>query len=276
MQTIAMKPLVRLSSFLIIGLCSSARTALAQNAGEKPAILAADAQGGNLFITGTDFGVAKPPKVTLAGGELAVSSHSQTTIVAALPAGLPPASYELVVVSFRKADDNGKAASFDVTIGAVGPQGPPGPAGATGPQGSPGPVGATGPEGPAGPPGPTGPQGPQGPQGPAGPTGPQGPAGKLMPANLRTIQVQGPHTLLCASLDPTCDDFGSSTADCPAGSVVTGGGYSVSGGSFGAGPTVFVIEERMVGNGWRVFAEQTDAFNRGDVTAWAVCLTVSP
>ena len=276
MQTIAMKPLVRWSSFLIIGFCSSARTALADNAGEKPVILLADAQGGNLFITGTDFGVAKPPKVTLGGGELAVSSHSQTTIVAALPAGLPPASYELVVVSFRKADDNGRAASFDVTIGAVGPQGPAGPAGAAGPQGPAGPAGATGPQGPAGPDGATGPQGPAGPAGPTGPQGPRGPAGALTAANLKTTVVAGTHTLLCASLDPTCNDFGTSTAECPPGSVVTGGGYFLVSGPLGSAPSVFVTNEGPAGNRWQVSAQQTDAFHGGEVTATAVCLTVSP
>ena len=273
MQTRAMKPLVRLSSLLIIGLCSSARMALADDGGEKPVILAADAQGGNLFITGMDFGVGKTPKVTLAGGELAVSSHSQTTIVAALPAGLPPASYELVVVSFRKADDNGKAASFDVTIGAVGPQGPAGPAGATGPQGPPGTAGATGPQGPAGP---EGAAGPQGPAGPPGPTGPQGPAGGSTPPKLKTIQVGGTHQLLCASLDPTCDNFGSSTAECPAGSVVTGGGYFLVSGPLGSAPSVFVTNEGPAGNRWVVSAQQTDAFHGGEVTAIALCLTVSP
>jgi hypothetical protein len=61
---------------------------------------------------------------------------------------------------------------YDLTIGAVGPQGPQGATGATGPQG---PTGATGPAGPQGPQGNTGPAGPQGAQGPTGPQGPQGP-----------------------------------------------------------------------------------------------------
>lgn len=43
-----------------------------------------------------------------------------------------------------------------------------------GPQGDPGPQGATGPQGPQGQEGPVGPQGIQGPQGPEGPVGPQG------------------------------------------------------------------------------------------------------
>jgi hypothetical protein len=58
-----------------------------------------------------------------------------------------------------------------------GPQGPPGPRGATGPQGPAGPEGDTGPQGPAGPPGAQGETGPQGPPGQQGETGPQGPPG---------------------------------------------------------------------------------------------------
>ena len=49
-----------------------------------------------------------------------------------------------------------------VTWNVVGPQGPPGPAGAPGPQGPAGPAGALGPPGPQGPAGPPGPPGPKG------------------------------------------------------------------------------------------------------------------
>lgn len=68
--------------------------------------------------------------------------------------------------------------------GIQGPQGEPGPAGATGPQGETGPAGETGPQGETGPAGATGPQGEQGPigltglQGPAGPQGGSGPSGQ--------------------------------------------------------------------------------------------------
>ena len=76
--------------------------------------------------------------------------------------------------------------------GPTGPQGLPGPAGATGPQGPQGVPGPTGPQGiqgmagvagptgatgPQGVPGPTGPQGIPGPAGATGPTGPTGPQG---------------------------------------------------------------------------------------------------
>ena len=59
--------------------------------------------------------------------------------------------------------------------GPIGPQGIPGPVGATGPQGLPGPVGATGPQGVPGPVGAVGPQGIPGPVGAMGPQGIQGP-----------------------------------------------------------------------------------------------------
>ncbi len=66
------------------------------------------------------------------------------------------------------------------TGGVPGPQGEPGPTGATGatgPQGEPGPTGATGATGPQGEPGPTGATGATGPQGEPGPTGATGPTG---------------------------------------------------------------------------------------------------
>lgn len=67
--------------------------------------------------------------------------------------------------------------------GPTGPQGIPGPDGATGPtgpQGIPGPDGPTGPTGPEGV-GPTGPTGPTGATGAAGPTGPTGATGAAGP-----------------------------------------------------------------------------------------------
>lgn len=69
---------------------------------------------------------------------------------------------------------------YDISNGAIGPQGPQGlvgPAGATGPAGAAGPVGAPGPTGSQGPAGTTGPIGPAGSPGPVGAPGPAGPAG---------------------------------------------------------------------------------------------------
>ena len=74
---------------------------------------------------------------------------------------------------------------YDVSNGAMGPQGPQGlvgPAGATGPAGAPGPVGAPGPQGVPGPAGATGPAGDTGPAGAPGPVGAPGPQGNDGPA----------------------------------------------------------------------------------------------
>lgn len=71
----------------------------------------------------------------------------------------------------------GITALFDLSIGAVGPEGPQGEVGPAGPQGEVGPAGPQGEVGPAGPQGEVGPAGPQGDVGPAGPQGEVGPAG---------------------------------------------------------------------------------------------------
>jgi hypothetical protein len=99
------------------------------------------------------------PVVHLDGASLTLVSSTSTQIVADLPAGLAAGSFRLTV-------SNGTSTTgvFDMTYGAVGPQGATGPAGPSGPQG---------------PAGPTGPAGPEGATGPAGPTGPQGPAGTV-------------------------------------------------------------------------------------------------
>jgi hypothetical protein len=120
-------------------------------------------------VSGSDFGVS--PRVTLNGAPVALlPGATDSSLRFVLPMGLPPGSYQLVVQQTNK---DGKPkhgqndqAAFELTIGAVGPQGPPGPKGDPGPAGAPGPQGAAG---PAGAPGPTGAPGPQGDPGPAGP-----------------------------------------------------------------------------------------------------------
>jgi hypothetical protein len=131
-----------------------------------------------LTITGSNFGTSAPT-VTVDGLPLTLVSYSATIVVADLPNSLippagPAASYLLVLTN------NGSKAQpsvdFDLTIGAVGPQGSQGPAGPGGAQGL---QGTTGPAGPSGSQGPQGIQGPQGSAGPQGAQGPQGPAGTL-------------------------------------------------------------------------------------------------
>ena len=125
-----------------------------------------------LTISGSNFGTTTPI-VALDGITLSLLSHTDTRIVAILPAGSIPGSYILTVTNPNAAQPG----AFIATIGAegpLGPAGPAGPAGATGPAGSPG---NTGPIGPAGSAGSIGPQGPQGLSGPAGPPGPAGATG---------------------------------------------------------------------------------------------------
>lgn len=98
------------------------------------------------------------PAVALSGSTL-TSTSSPGVIDAALPSGIAAGSYLLTVSCGPATVDN---ASFEVTFGAVGPQGAKGDTGAQGPIGLQGPRGDTGA---------TGPQGIQGPAGPAGPAG---------------------------------------------------------------------------------------------------------
>ena len=107
-------------------------------------------------ILGKNF--PKDPEVSLGDqGLLTVISDSKTEIRAVMPAGLAPGDYLLTVSSGRKFRK--QTAEYDLTIGAVGPEGPTGPEGATGAEG---------------PSGPTGPDGNPGAQGPTGATGQPG------------------------------------------------------------------------------------------------------
>ena len=131
---------------------------------------------GTVTIEGSGFATSKKPTVFLGGVQLTVTSFSATTIVASTAAVTTPGSYLLVV------NDDVLPGLFEVTLGAVGPQGamglqgpigPAGPAGATGAAGSIGPAGATGSIGPAGATGATGATGPMGLIGNPGPAGGQ-------------------------------------------------------------------------------------------------------
>jgi hypothetical protein len=137
---------------------------------------------GTVTIQGSGFATSKKPTVFLGGVQLTVTSFSATTIVASTAAVTTPGSYLLVV------NDDVLPGLFEVTLGAVGPQGamglqgpigPAGPAGATGAAGSIGPAGATGSIGPAGATGSIGPAGATGSIGPAGATGATGATGPM-------------------------------------------------------------------------------------------------
>ena len=100
-------------------------------------------------VNGSGFLPAKtPPTVLFDNTKLTLVSDTNTKIVAHLPGSVPAGTFNLTVTN----SENNKF-TFDVTNGAVGPQG------LAGPEGVNGATGATGPGGPAGP---TGPQGPKG------------------------------------------------------------------------------------------------------------------
>ena len=128
-----------------------------------------DLTKGTLKIDGASFPAS--PEVWLSSLRLTVFMATSSEIESELPPDILPASYLLFV---RGGGKNAESATFVVTVGAVGPQGP---AGDNGPQGIAGPAGPDGPSGPAGPQGLTGPAGPQGLPGPVGPQGLQGPPG---------------------------------------------------------------------------------------------------
>ena len=164
---------------------------------ERPILTSAEADlvAERLTIRGRnlgDRGQGEDPHVVLGLVDLDVLAATGDEILAALPPGVTPGTYPLIVV-LRCHRHEG--ARMDVTLGAsgppgpVGPQGPEGqlgpagPQGPSGPTGPVGPIGGTGPAGAVGPPGPPGGAGApgapgvQGPPGPQGPTGPQGPPG---------------------------------------------------------------------------------------------------
>ena len=160
------------------------------------AITAAAAAGTTLTILGVNF--PANPIVSLAGSLLPIVGVPGSQVIqAALPNGVIPGSYSLQV--FRST--GGRSAVFEVTLGAVGPdgiqgaQGPTGDTGATGPQGDQGATGdtggtgGTGPQGDQGATGDTGATGPQGGQGIQGATGATGPVDAAVAAALTTVQA---------------------------------------------------------------------------------------
>jgi hypothetical protein len=142
-----------------------------------------------------------------------------------------------------------------------------GPRGLRGPAG---PAGAHGSQGPAGTRGETGAAGPAGSQGPPGPTGPQGPAGAgaTLTTTVATSQDASGQAV---------DSTAHATADCPTGTVLTGGGGTVS-NSAGAQGSVQLIGSQPSGNGWVATGAVSTALgpsNVMEVTAYAICATLN-
>ncbi len=118
-------------------------------------------QTNQITLTGTGFEPAKAkPTVTFNGTALTVATFSNTQVVATLPTGMAPGTFNLVLTNSQ-----GNAVDFNMNYGATGPQGPAGPAGpqgVAGPAGAIGATGATGPRGLTGAPGAPGPAGANG------------------------------------------------------------------------------------------------------------------
>jgi len=175
--------------------------------------------------------------------------------------------------------------------GASGPVGPAGPVGtqgasgvagspgATGPRGATGPMGSAGPAGPtgsAGATGPTGPAGSPGATGPAGTTGPAGPAGPAGVSGLELVQ-----TPIYLASDLAAAGFGSvdvqSSAACPAGKKVTGGGISLKQLDNTFDTNIQILESGPDANlgSWHGAVHATKSSLASRFTVWAICATAS-
>lgn len=109
--------------------------------------------------------------------------------------------------------------------------------------------------------------GPAGQRGAAGPAGAQGPAGAAGPAGPSGVssseEVAGSRVAMAATGDPAANNVQSSTATCPAGTVVVGGGWE-------SGVRTFIGVARMSGNGYFVIGINTSTLT-ADLTAKAIC-----
>jgi len=102
-----------------------------------------------------------------------------------------------------------------------------------------------------------GPRGPRGPRGIAGAVGPQGAKGTFG----SIVSVQSSPVFLCGFFEGSCS-INTARAFCPAGTKITGGGYS------GAGIRAFI--SAPVGDSWWVSAANESEFST-TFTASAVC-----
>jgi hypothetical protein len=177
-----------------------------------------------VFLNGIPLG-----GVTLGAGD--------TSLVALRPA-LPAGTYLLHVSTGNAVTQNG---TFNVAIGAIGPQGPEGPAGAKGETGAPGETGATGARGetgatgargeigPAGATGATGPQGVQGAAGPQGTPGILGLAGKRCAPGESLQGFDASGALICHSPGRVVIDFDGLEVDNTLFNTVQGDSYTEDG-----------------------------------------------
>lgn len=226
MNTAKRPPLARRTASVALALLVAGATLTASlpslaAATPQPLITEVQPVGGLLRISGFNIG-GSAAAITLGGRVLRVVGVTSTGVDAELPE-FAPGSY-LLTLSVGTAGSQ-RNDEFWVTLGALGPQGPAGADGAVGPQGPAGPAGATGQQGVAGPVGPAGPVGSIGPVGPSGPAGAQGPIGPQGPAGSTGSTVTLSNFIVYVSHEWQPGEVGITRvrADCPPGSVLTGG-----------------------------------------------------
>ena len=134
MWTRALVIALGMGSTLAVGVLSIRVAGLAAAQSQSPAIpLIASVQvsadlstltisGLNLVTAGVAGTSGAAPNVSLALTPLPITASSATVVTSTLPSGLGAGTYLLLL-----SRSDGQAATFYVTVGAVGPQGPPGP-----------------------------------------------------------------------------------------------------------------------------------------------------
>lgn len=154
-------------SFVVLAFCASA-VASASGPVVKSVFTNRGASGAatDIVINASGLKAGPVPVVVLGGTQLAIKTHSATSIQALLPGTLVPGDYLLTVANPPASEDTTTSLTYTLPAAVIpGPAGPQGLPGTVGPQG---PMGAVGPQGSAGTPGPQGPAGSAGPQGPSG------------------------------------------------------------------------------------------------------------
>lgn len=131
-----------------------------------------------------------------------------------------------------------------------------------------GPQGVPGPAGPVGPVGPAGATGPAGPAGATGPAGPAGPPGSTTP----TVKEVSAFGIANGGSD------GDAVAHCPAGMVVTGGGYSIDPGILVriSSASDFPDESGFNAAGWHLLVDNLNppSQNPSSFIVFAECLKI--
>lgn len=157
-----------------------------------------------LIITGSGFVSRRATFVTLDEDDLTVLSATDLEVVAELPIAIAAGDY-LLTVYYGLGQSQGD--EYDLSIGEVGPRGPPGP---VGPQGAKGPIGMQGPVGSQGAEGPDGPKGNRGNQGPRGDAGGAASGTVAVCTTPGNVLSGSPATTVCHTNTPVCSCGGGS------------------------------------------------------------------